>query len=791
MNEFAPGQAFLKGGGRMAARIAATDWRDPPLGPIEQWPVALRMALSIMLNARSAKVLGWTGAYYCFFNDAYAAELGDRAGPALGAPLATVWQENWDLVEPIAGRAMSGEGSQHEDMPLVSIRSGVPERAFRTFSFSALRDEDGVVRGVLCTTLDVTARVLAQQKAQDVEARLQLSLDASGHIGTWTVELDTMKTFMDERFARLFGMAGEAARSGPDIHNFINLIHEQDRARVQAAVRSAIESGGAYESEYRVPQPSGAMTWINSKGRVFNDSVTGERRFAGVAINITERKLAEQAVRESEAKFRTIADAMPQMVWSTRPDGFHDYYNEQWYAYTGMPAGSTDGEGWNDMFHPDDQERAWASWRSCLDTGAVYEIEYRLRHHSGQYRWVLGRALPVRDEAGRITRWMGTCTDIHVHKQAEDELHRANRQKDEFLAMLAHELRNPLAPISTSAQLLGMAGVSPATIKRASEVISRQVTHMTSLVDDLLDVSRVTRGLVTVARDTCDMKLILAGALEQTRPLVESRAHVLNVTTPDGCVLVHGDRNRLVQVIANLVSNAAKYTPQHGRIAVVLAAEGPDVRLTITDNGSGMEADLLPHVFDLFTQGHRTPDRSQGGLGLGLALVKNIIGLHDGTVSAHSEGLGKGSEFVMTLPRVMPAAAAGASALEGSTVVPPMHIMLVDDNVDAVQSLAALLQGDGHTVTAHFNGRTALDEARSAHVNVFILDIGLPDIDGYELVRRLRVLPGMDRAHFIALTGYGQSHDRGLALAAGFDHHCIKPINMDELRRLLQRLAST
>ena len=772
MNEFAPGLAFLNGGGSMAARIAAADWRGHRLGPIAQWPAALRMSLSIMLNARSAQVLGWTSDYFCFFNDAYALALGERADTALGAPLAEVWADNWDLIEPIAARAFFGEGSEHE-----------------ACSFSALRDEQGQVRGVLCTTLDVTHRVLALQQAQDVDTRLQMSLDASGHIGTWTVDLDTMKTYMDERFARLFGMDGAAARSGPDIDNFIDLIHEQDRARVQAAVRAAIASGGAYQSEYRVPQPSGAMVWVNSKGRVFQDGVTGARRFAGVAIDITDRKLAEQAVRDSEAKFRTIANAMPQMVWSTLPDGFHDYYNEQWYAYTGMPPGSTDGEGWNGMFHPDDQERAWQCWRQCLATGAVYEIEYRLRHHSGQYRWVLGRALPVRDEAGRITRWMGTCTDIHLHKQAEDELHRANRQKDEFLAMLAHELRNPLAPISTSAQLLGMTGVSPAIIQRASEVISRQVAHMTSLVDDLLDVSRVTRGLVTVARDTCDMKLILAGALEQTRPLVESRAHVLDVSTPEEAVLVHGDRNRLVQVIANLVSNAAKYTPQHGRIGVVLALKGTDVRLTVTDNGSGMDAELLPHVFDLFTQGHRTPDRSQGGLGLGLALVKNIVGLHEGSVSAHSEGLGKGSTFVMTLPRVMPSAEAGAATQLGGGAVRPMRIMLVDDNVDAVQSLAALLQGDGHTVTSHFDGRTALDDARSALVEVFILDIGLPDIDGYELVRRLRVLPGMDRAYFIALTGYGQSHDRSLALAAGFDHHCIKPINMDELRLLL-RLAS-
>jgi PAS domain S-box-containing protein len=246
-------------------------------------------------------------------------------------------------------------------------------------------------------------------------------------------------------------------------------------------------------------------------------------------MDITAQVKMEAALRESEAKFRTIADAMPQMVWSTLPDGLHDYYNQRWYDFTGVAEGSTDGEEWNGMFHPDDRDNAWALWRHSLATGEVYEVQYRLRHHSGEYHWTLGRALPIRNDAGRIIRWMGTCTDIHDQKLAEEALKEESQRKDEFLAMLAHELRNPLAPISTAAQMLKMVGTDEKHVRHASDVIARQVKHMTNLVDDLLDVSRITRGLVQLECENLDLKLILSGAVEQARPLIEARHHELHI----------------------------------------------------------------------------------------------------------------------------------------------------------------------------------------------------------------------------------------------------------------------
>ncbi|TYQ21494.1 UNVERIFIED_ORG: PAS domain S-box-containing protein [Zoogloea ramigera] len=372
--------------------------------------------------------------------------------------------------------------------------------------------------------------------------------------------------------------------------------------------------------------------------------VAARIRTAGERLRVTA------ALRESEARFRIITEAMPQMVWSNRPDGYNDYHNEQWHGFTGAPRNATDGHRWSEMFHPDDRARAWELWQHCLRTGETYEIEYRLRHHSGAYRWVLGRALPLRDDDGRITRWLGTCTDIDNQKRAEETLREANGRKDEFLAMLAHELRNPLAPISSAAQILLLARTDPDSVQRAGEVILRQVRHLTGLVDDLLDVSRVTHGMIGIDRQRLDLRDVLHHAVEQAQPTIDARQHRLVLDLAPGATLVLGDRLRLVQVVVNLLNNAAKYTPPGGAVTLALAAADGQARIEVTDTGCGIEPALLPHVFDLFIQAKRTPDRQQGGLGLGLALVQRIAALHDGSVRAFSDGAGLGSRFVITLP---------------------------------------------------------------------------------------------------------------------------------------------
>ncbi|WP_240787005.1 PAS domain-containing hybrid sensor histidine kinase/response regulator [Ramlibacter rhizophilus] len=532
----------------------------------------------------------------------------------------------------------------------------------------------------------------------------------------------------------------------------------------------------------------GLARWVEATARPI---ITPDGRVAEVLLiheDVTERLTAERQLRESEAQFRTIADAMPQMVWSTLPDGQADYHNQQAYEFTGMPAATLDGERWAEILHPDERRATWDRWRHSLETGEPYETECRLQHRSGEYRWVLVRALPVRNEAGDVVRWMGTCTDIHEHKRMRDELLASNRRKDDFLAMLAHELRNPLAPISTAAHLLQTSASDPAKVQHSAQVIERQVRHMTELVDDLLDVSRVTRGLVELDRAPVEMKGVVADAIEQVRPLVESRGHVLSTRMPPGGVHVMGDRPRLVQVVSNLLNNAAKYTPPNGALSVSLSVDEA-VEIRVADNGTGIEPELLPHVFELFTQGARTPDRAQGGLGLGLALVKSLVELHAGQVSVESAGQGQGAAFTVRLP-LLPVDEALTPSSGGPMSLPAasrkLRILVVDDNQDAADTLGLLLESLGHEVQLAHDSARALELVGHDAFDACVLDIGLPGLDGYALARRLRAQPSNADVTLIALTGYGSAADRKKGDDAGFDHYRVKPADLGELARLLQ-----
>ena len=504
-------------------------------------------------------------------------------------------------------------------------------------ALSPVCEADGAIVGVLVVATEAPAQ--ADQAARELGRLVELS-----PVGVLRYTLDGDILDCNDAFLSMLGLNEEDRRRGL---NWRALTPPEWRetddagiARLGAhGVMPLIEKEFLHRDGRRIPVLVGA-------GNLLADC----RQGFGVVIDISATRAAERALAESEARFRAITNAMPQMVWSTRPDGFHDYYNDQWYAFTGVPPGSTDGEGWNDMFHPDDQEGAWAKWRHSLDTGEPYEIEYRLRHYRGGYRWVLGRALPVRDAGGAIQRWMGTCTDIHEHKLTEDALRETDQRKDEFLAMLGHELRNPLAPIRSAAALLPLAKDDPARVEHIGRVIARQSTHMTGLIDDLLDVSRVTRGLISLVQEDVAARLLVDEAVEQARPLIEARTHALAIADHADGACVHGDRKRLVQVIANLLANAAKYTPPGGRIVVTLAQVDGMVEIAVSDNGIGMAPDLVDSVFELFRQGQRTPDRSQGGLGIGLALVKKLVLLHGGRVRASSPGEGQGSEVVVALP---------------------------------------------------------------------------------------------------------------------------------------------
>jgi len=378
-----------------------------------------------------------------------------------------------------------------------------------------------------------------------------------------------------------------------------------------------------------------------------------------------------------------------------------------------------------------------------------------------------------------------------AHSQAERELRAADQRKDEFLAMLAHELRNPLAPISTGAHLLKLLHSDNAQISQTCAIIARQVDHMTGLVDDLLDVSRVTRGLVALTSQVLDLRAVVDDAAEQIRPLISARRHRVVIDVPPEPALVTGDHKRLVQVTANLLGNATKYTSEGGRINLRLMGDGPDFLLTVSDDGIGMDATLLARVFDLFTQAERTPDRAQGGLGLGLALARSLVELHGGSIDAHSDGPGLGSTFSVRLPRLVqevggaPLARRDHAARALTHRPAPLRILVVDDNVDAVHTLQLFLGAAGHTVEIAYCATDALALAAVFRPDACLLDIGLPDFDGNELARRLRRLPESAGTTLVAMTGYGRQQDRDIASAAGFDHYLVKPVNTAQLAEVL------
>jgi len=395
---------------------------------------------------------------------------------------------------------------------------------------------------------------------------------------------------------------------------------------------------------------------------------------------------------------------------------------------------------------------------------------------------------PIKNASGGVTGIFIEGNDVTAAVRANQELRAASRRKDEFLAMLAHELRNPLAPISAAADLLALAGTDADLVRQTSAIIARQVAHMTGLVDDLLDVSRVTRGLIRLQEQPLEIGSVVADAIEQVRALLLAKHQHLALHLPTQASTVSGDRTRLVQVFANLLNNAAKYTPEGGHIDVRVEVRGNEVEFSVQDDGVGIASDLLPHVFDLFTQAERSPDRSQGGLGLGLALVKSLSELHGGSVAAHSAGLDRGSRFVVRLPRSSDVAARSPGA--GDTAAArarhaSLRMLVVDDNVDAAKALCLLLEALGHTVSAEHDARSAVERARRERPAMLFLDIGLPDVDGLELARCLRAMPETADAVFVAVTGYGQADDKARTRDAGFDHHMTKPVKLTAIVALI------
>jgi PAS domain S-box-containing protein len=499
-----------------------------------------------------------------------------------------------------------------------------------------------------------------------------------------------------------------------------------------------------------------------------------------------ERDRATRAVRESESLFRTLGEAVEVLLWMTDAAGAPVYRNPAWFAYSGMtPAEAGTSDAWQKLLHPDDLPKLLEARADSLRSGCPYRVETRCRRYDGQYRWFLVRTVPVRDPQGQIVSWVGTATDVHNLNQAREALKEADKRKDEFLATLAHELRNPLAPIRNALRLIQRSGGAPDEIARARSIMERQVGHMVVLIDDLLDVSRISRGKMMLRREPLELSVAIAHGIEAARPLVKRFGHRLSVALPDEPIVVEGDLTRLAQVVGNLLTNSAKYTPPGGDIRVAAERQRDEVVLTVSDTGIGIAPSELDRVFELFSQVDRSLERTSGGLGIGLSLVRGLVEMHGGTVTASSGGEGRGSTFTMRLPIAQGPAPAPKDEATPAPSPARQRVLVVDDNVDGAQLLAELVRLSGNDVRTAYDGLEAVTAAAEFRPDLILMDVAMPKLNGLEATRRIRAQPWGRSIRIVALSGWGQDTDRVQSAAAGCDDHLVKPVDPRLIEDLL------
>jgi two-component system CheB/CheR fusion protein len=504
----------------------------------------------------------------------------------------------------------------------------------------------------------------------------------------------------------------------------------------------------------------------------------------GLVIAVTKagRDRAENSLHRSEQRYRSLVMTSSQVVWTTSATGDVVEALPSWTAFTGQPAAETLGRGWVKKLHPDDVEQASRLWERSLATGTPHENEFRVLGADGVYKYVHAHAVPVLEPNGRVREWVGTLTDITARKQAGIQMEEENRRKDEFLAMLAHELRNPLAAIAGALEVIRTTRGEEARLERMGEMTSRQIQHMSRILDDLLDVSRITRGVVELNKQAGDLTVLAQKCLQHARLSAEKKSLAVTTNLSQEPLPVFVDVTRIEQVIINLINNAVKFTPAGGEIHISTGKEGEFAIFTVRDSGRGIEKTFLPQIFDLFTQADRSLARSEGGLGIGLTLVRSLVLMHGGQVQARSEGAGCGSTFTVRLPLSLQPAAE-SSPQWTATSTGRQKILIIEDNVDSAEALSIIVNLMGHETYIAYDGVQGIEKFHEVKPNVVLLDIGLPNLNGYEVAERLRA--ENPKLKLIALTGYGARADRERTLRVGFDVHLVKPVDVAVLKNLL------
>ncbi len=714
------------------------------------------------------------------FNPAAEQMFGLPLAEALGQPVEMLLPEEARLkhADHIRSFARSGETSRQLAGPgCIQGRRGNGER----FPVEASISKINVLGQRVFTVIlrDISQRIHDEQALRESEERLAL-FAATTFEGIVISERGRILD-SNEQFAQKLGYTVEEL-----VGRLIEeLVVPEDRERVTENIRYGRES----IVEHAMLRKDGTRIVVEAHGKTIPVGAPDGRRFTAVR-DITERKRNEQALRDSQADL-SRAQAVGQIgSWRLNIQSGDLHWSDENYRIFGIPGGTPlSYETFLSVVHPDDRDYVDRMWMSAL-SGMPYDIEHRVVV-DGAEKWVRERAELEFDEQGGLLGGFGTTQDITGLKQAERELMEADQRKDEFLAMLAHELRNPLTPIRNAAHVLGRLQTGEPRVQWAQQTIERQVAHLTRLVDDLLDVSRIVRGKVSLKKEPVKLADVVNQALDMARPLIDAKQHRISVRLPGQPAYLEGDPVRLAQVLLNLLDNAAKYTPEGGRIEVEASIAGPVIEIRVRDNGVGIPAELLPQIFDLFQQGERSLDRSQGGLGVGLTLVKQLVERHGGLVEAHSEGAGRGSSFTIWLPALEDVSTAASDvALQAGTTTPRCRVLVVDDDPAVADSMSVLLQIDGHEVRVAADGETALQVASSFQPQLVLLDIGLQGMNGYEVARQLRAQQSTDKkVCLVAVTGYGHEEARTRSEQAGFDRHLVKPVNPDTLCDMLAEIG--
>jgi PAS domain S-box-containing protein len=634
---------------------------------------------------------------------------------------------------------------------------------------------------------EIEERHQAERALRESEEQLKAIVESAAD-GIITIDQTGTVESANAAIEAIFGYAKDEL-IGQDV---ASLIPEPDHDRhadylakyLETGVKKVIgtrrEAKGFHKDGHEFPLDI-AVTEFHREGRHF---------FTAILRDITERKRAEEALMQSK-KDLDRAQEVGNMGW-WRHDILRNVltWSDENYRIFGVPkAIPLTYETFLECVHPEDRQSVDTQWRAALK-GEPYDLEHRIVAE-GHVKWVREKAYLEYEANGKLRGGFGISQDITERRRLEDALREADRRKDEFLATLAHELRNPLAPISNGLHILQQPGIDNKTVERVREMMTRQVNNMVRLVDELMEVSRITRGKIDLRMEKIDLAEVLQSAVETSRPTIEASQHQLDFDLPTEPLMLEGDKMRLTQVFANLLNNAAKYTPEGGRIWLSARREEAQAIVSVRDNGMGIPAEMLPKVFDLFTQADRTTHRAQGGLGIGLTLVHSLVTMHGGNVIVDSGGAGQGSEFTVRLPLTDEGIGPGSSLHNDSAALAlsSRRMLVVDDNHDAADSLALLLKGLGNEVITLYDGPSALQILENFQPTVVFLDIGMPGMDGFEVARRIKRQPKGQDITLIALTGWGQEEDRRQSREAGINHHLVKPVDLETLKALLANIT--